>query len=62
MLSQPQPLFPIHELLFPQHKRRISINQIQLPPLLSLQPQPHPPPQFVAAKSLILNPPIFDLH
>ena len=55
-LLEPQPLLQPQPLLSKRSKRIISHMQ-----LLEPQPQsPHPlhPPQFVAAKSLINNPPI----
>ena len=51
-----RPLLHPHPLLHPQPLSHPH-------PLLLAQPHPHPPlsshPQFVAAKSLILNPPFF---
>jgi hypothetical protein len=54
----PQPLLLPNMLLpLPQQQERSSMIQIMElhPPSL----HPHPPPQFVAAKSLIVNPPNF---
>ena len=60
---QPQPLLPFPQ----QHKiKRIQIIELQSPkhlpsphPLFPVQESSHPHPQFVAAKSLIVNPPDF---
>ena len=54
MISHPHPLFPpkIPLLPFPQQKSSRMIRIILLPHPL-LPSHPHPPPQFVAAKSLI---------
>ncbi len=50
-LPPPIPVFPL-----PQNRRMIKMIQIEL--LLSHpHPQLHPPPQFVADKSLMINPP-----
>lgn len=42
---------------FPQQQRRISMIKIELLP--PSHPLLHPPPQFVAVKSLMLEPPNF---
>lgn len=44
---------------FPLQRRRISMIQIQLLPLSQSHRLLHPPPQFVAVKSLMLEPPNF---
>lgn len=60
-LSVPHPLFPKpppkKPLLPPQQQSKIKIMKIQLIPLL-LPLLSHPMPQFVAAKSLMYEPPI----
>ena len=52
----PHPLLPQNPPLLPQHQlNKMMIQRIELHP-----PSLHPhPPQFVAAKSLMLNPPNF---
>lgn len=56
LLSFPHP-HPLLPQPFPPQHIRINRMKRQLHPPLSLpQPQPHPP-QFVAAKSLIFEPP-----
>ena len=60
---QPQPSFELkieerpqpEPLLLLKSKSKMIIKTMLLQPLLLLRPhvQPHPPPQFVAAKSLI---------
>lgn len=57
MLSQPHPLLFMKPDEPLQQNNKIIMSQMQLPPLLSSHP--HPPPQFVAAKSLIFVPPFF---
>ena len=55
----PHPLLPQNPPLLPQQQlNKMMIQRIELHP-----PSLHPhPPQFVAAKSLMLNPPNFFLH
>lgn len=52
LLPPNNPLDPLPEQ---QSKRIIIKRQLELPP----PSQPHPPPQFVAAKSLMFVPPKF---
>ena len=72
-LLHPQPLFPhrhsrmmIHRILqqelFPQERPQPLLHPLSHPQPLLLHPHPplsSPHPQFVAAKSLMLNPPEF---
>jgi hypothetical protein len=66
LLSHPQP-YPSPERPLPQQQERITRSQIMelhpfppnKPTLLLSHPLSHPHPQFVAAKSLMLNPPKF---
>lgn len=50
----PQPLLHPYPLFPSKRRRRMIIHTIEL----QLSPHPPHPPQFVAAKSLIKNPPI----
>ena len=59
ILSHPEP-FDKKEPLFPPQQQRSRRIQIRLPHPLS--PLPHSHPQFVAAKSLIFEPPLIFVY